>query len=148
MNLETKIMQDIKQAMLAKDVLKLEVCRSIKSAILIAKTSKKLEVLSEEKELEILQKLLKQRKEAEKIYIKQSRLDLAKHENSQANIISNYLPTPYTRDELEQLIDDFMKELDIHSKQDMGKLISIVMGRVKGRADGRSVSEVVKEKLK
>jgi len=147
MNLETKIMQDIKQAMLAKDVLKLEVCRSIKSAILIEKTSKKLELLTEEKELAILQKLLKQRKESEKIYITQSRLDLAQHEKNQASIISNYLPTPYTKDELEQLIDDLMKELNINSKQDMGKLISIAMEKVKGRADGRSVSEVVKDKL-
>ena len=147
MDLETKIMQDIKEAMLAKDVLKLEVCRSIKSAILIAKTEKTMEVLSEEKELEILQKLLKQRKESERIYTTQSRLDLAKHEKSQANIISKYLPIPYTKNELEQLVDALIKELNIYSKQEMGKLISAVMEKVKGRADGRSVSDVVKEKL-
>ena len=148
MNLETKIMQDIKEAMLAKDTLKLEVYRSIKSAILLAKTEKKSELLTQEKELEILQKLLKQRRESEKIYTTQLRLDLANHEKNQADIILKYLPTPYTKDQLEGIIDILIKELNISSKQEIGKLISAVMQKAKGRADGKSISQLVKEKIR
>jgi uncharacterized protein YqeY len=147
MKLEEKIMNDIKSAMLSKDTLKLEVCRSIKSAILLAKTEKKSQELTELKEIEILQKLFKQRQESQKIYLEQKRTDLAQHEENQATIIKEYLPQPYTPEELEHLINSLMTELGIASKQDMGKLISAVMSKAKGRADGRTISDSVKKKL-
>ncbi len=147
MGLEKKIMNDIKHAMLNKDTLKLEVCRSIKSAILLKKTEKNTQDLSEEKELEILQKLLKQCRESEKIYHEQSRLDLAKHEQNQGDIIATYLPVPYTKDELEVVVDSLMKDLGINSKKEMGKLISAVMNKAKGRSDGKTISKLVNEKL-
>lgn len=147
MGLEEKIMIDIKNAMLAKDALRLSVYRAIKSALLLVKTEKKSQTLSEDKEIEILQKMLKQRKESEAIYIEQSRPELAKHERDQSDIISEYLPKPYTREELTKLIDSLMVELGISSKKDMGKLISIAIQRSRGRADGRAVSEIVKSKF-
>ena len=147
MGLEEKIMTDIKSAMLAKDALRLSVCRAIKSELLLIKTEKKSQTLSEDKEIEILQKLLKQRQESEAIYIEQSRLDLAKYENEQSNIISEYLPKPYTKEELNQLIDSLIIELGISSKKEMGKLISATIQRAKGRANGRFVSEIVKSKF-
>ena len=147
MSLEKKIMNDIKDAMLAKDTLKLDVCRSIKSAILIIKTQKSSVDLSEEKEIEILQKLLKQRKESESIYKDQGRVDLAKNEKSQADIISTYLPQPYSMDELLNLVDQLMSETGFNSKKDMGKLISLVIQQSKGRADGKMISDCVKEKM-
>ncbi len=147
MSLEKKITDDIKAAMLSKDSLKLEVCRSIKSAILLTKTEKASIDLDELKEIEILQKLLKQREDAYKIYHEQERNDLATHEQSQAKIIRSYLPTPYTIDELEGLIDSLMKNLSINSKQDMGRLISAVIKEAKGRANGRTVSDLIKNKL-
>ena len=147
MSLETQIMQDIKEAMLSKNSLKLEVFRSIKSAILLVKTERGAEDLTEEKEIEILQKLLKQRKESQKIYNEQNRLDLAKYEANQASIISQYLPEPYTLEELEELIMGLIEELNISSKQEMGKLMSAVMNKAKGRADGKTISNIVKEKL-
>ena len=147
MSLEQKIMADIKVAMVAKDSLRLEVLRSIKSAILLVKTDKNSSDLDEDKEVQILQKLLKQRKESCEIYLKQNRLDLASHEKNQASIISNYLPTPYSDLELQDLVNNIMKENNLYNKSDMGQLISLVMKNVKGRADGKSVSEVVKQKL-
>ena len=147
MSLEQKIMADIKAAMIAKDSLRLEVLRSIKSAILLVKTDKNSSDLDEDKEVQILQKLLKQRKESCEIYLKQNRLDLASHEKNQASIISNYLPTPYSNIELQELVNNIMKENNLYNKSDMGQLISLVMKNVKGRADGKSVSEVVKQKL-
>ncbi len=147
MSLEKKIMNDIKEAMLAKNNLRLNVCRAIKSEILIVKTQKKSQDLSNDKELEILQKLLKQRKESERIYQNQNRLDLANDEKNQANIIAEYLPKPYTQDELIKLVDELINELGISSKQEMGKLIAEVMRRSKGRADGKTISDCVKERL-
>ena len=147
MGLEQKIMHDLKNAMLNKDNLKLEVCRAIKSAILIVKTDKTSQELTELKEIEILQKLLKQRKESQKIYLEKGREDLAEHEDNQANIIATYLPKPYTNQELELLIDSLIAELKINSKKDMGKLIAAVMNKAQGRADGRTISDFVKQKL-
>ncbi|MAQ70489.1 MAG: glutamyl-tRNA amidotransferase [Flavobacteriales bacterium] len=147
MSLETRIMEDIKSAMLSKDTLRLEVCRSIKSAILLLKTGRDSEDLTEEKEIEILQKLLKQRQDSAKIYLEQKRLDLAKHEEGQARIISSYLPTPYSHKELEELIDLLMVELNINSMKDMGRLIASAISRAKGRSDGKTISTIVKKKL-
>tara|TARA_B100000902_G_C27109829_1_gene812988 strand:+ start:104 stop:550 length:447 start_codon:yes stop_codon:yes gene_type:complete len=147
MNLEQKIMQDIKASMLAKDSLKLEVCRSIKSAIILAKSEKGFDKITKEKEIEILQKLYKQRKESYAIYVNQKRLDLAEHEDSQAKIISTYLPAPYTLNELEELINAIMQELDLFSKKDMGILMKTIVHRVQGRADGKTISTILSDKL-
>ena len=147
MSLEKKISQNIKEAMLTKNTVRLEVCRAIKAAILLAKTEKGLDVLDSGKELQILQKLFKQRNESKKIYLTQNRLDLAKNEEDQALIISEYLPKPYTEKELEDLIDKEMLDLGFTSKKDMGKLISIIMQKSQGRADGQTISSIIKNKL-
>ncbi len=147
MSLEKKISQDIKEAMLTKNTVRLEVCRAIKAAILLAKTEKGLDVLDSGKELQILQKLFKQRNESKKIYLTQNRVDLAKNEEDQALIISEYLPKPYTEKELEDLIDKEMLDLGITSKKDMGRLISIIMQKSQGRADGQTISSIIKNKL-
>ena len=147
MNLEQKIINDIKASMLAKDSLKLEVLRAIKSEILILKTNKNSMSLTPEKEILLLQKLLKQRNEAQKIYHEQGRNDLSEHEKNQANIIKNYLPDPYSPQEIEDLVDSVIKELNATSKQDMGRVMSLVIQRAKGRADGRAFSECIKNKL-
>ena len=147
MSLEQKIMNDIKSAMIAKDVLKLEVLRAIKSEILLLKTNKDSAVLTEEKEIILLQKLLKQRGEAQIIYQEQGRSDLAEHEKNQSEVIRSYLPSPYSMQEIEILVDSVIKELDAVSKQDMGRVMSVVVQRAKGRADGRTLSSCIKGKL-
>ena len=147
MSLEKKIMIDIKDAMLSKNQLKLEVCRSIKSAIILAKTKKGSKDITESIELDILQKLLKQRRESSKIYYDQKRLDLAKQEQDQAKIIEHYLPEPYSLEELENLILTVMEELGVDSKKHMGRVIAEVMSRAKGRSDGKTISQLVSNKL-
>ena len=147
MSLEKTIMNDIKSAMLAKDVLKLEVLRAIKSEILLLNTNKDSSSLTKEKEIVLLQKLLKQRSEAQKIYNQQGRNDLAEYEKNQSDIIKIYLPTPYTAQEIESLVDSVIKELDAVSKQDMGQVMSVAIQRAKGRADGKALSNCIKEKL-
>ena len=113
MNLEDKIMHDIKNAMLNKDSLKLDVCSAIKSAILLAKTEKGSQVLTDVKEMEILQKLYKQRQESCQIYLTQKRKDLADQEQEQAKIIKEYLPNPYSQEELEEIIDNEIKTIPV-----------------------------------
>ena len=147
MSLEKKIMNDIKSAMIAKNALKLEVLRAIKSEILLLKTSKDSSSLTEEKEILLLQKLLKQRSESQKIYDEKGRHDLAEHEKRQAKFIKSYLPNPYSSQEIEFLVDSVIKELDAVSKKDMGRVMSVVMQRAKGRADGKTLSDCIKQKL-
>tara|TARA_B100000073_G_C23512845_1_gene484565 strand:+ start:201 stop:650 length:450 start_codon:yes stop_codon:yes gene_type:complete len=147
MNLEKQIIADIKEAMLSKNVVRLEVCRAIKAAILIEKTNKVGGILNEEKELQILQKLLKQRRESEKIYNDQFRSDLAKNEKDQADIIASYLPSQYSDIELENIIDNLIKELNISSKKDMGRLMSAIIKKVQGKADGKKIATIVQQKL-
>ena len=147
MNLEKQIIADIKEAMLSKNVVRLEVCRAIKAAILIEKTNKVGVILNEEKELQILQKLLKQRRESEKIYNDQFRSDLAKNEKDQADIIASYLPSQYSDIELENIIDNLIKELNISSKKDMGRLMSAIIKKVQGKADGKKIATIVQQKL-
>ena len=147
MNLEKKIITDIKEAMLSKNVVRLEVCRAIKAAILLEKTNKSGMILNEEKELQILQKLLKQRRESEKIYNDQSRSDLAKNEKDQADILESYLPSQYNDTELENIIDNLIKELNISSKKDMGRLMSAIIKKVQGKADGKKIATIVQQKL-
>ena len=148
MNLEKKIKNDIRLAMLAKDKLKLEVCRSIKSAILITKTEKNGGEINHEKEIKILHKLLKQRNESAKIYSSQDRGDLAKHEQMQADIIQEYLPKKMSNEELNQIIDDVISSTGLSSKKDMGRLMSEVTKKCLGSADGKTISSILISKLK
>ena len=147
MKLEIKISQDIKDAMLNKDSIKLEVCRSIKSAILIAKSAKGNLELDQEKEIEIIQKILKQTKESEKIYREKSRIDLADHEKKQSDIISKYLPKQFSEIEIKELVLDVMDALNMNSKKDMGLIIQEVMKRAKGRTEGKIVARIVQQNL-
>ena len=147
MGLELKITNDIKLAMLAKNRDKLEVCRSIKAAIILSKTERGTDEISDKKGIDILQKLLKQRQYSEKIFLEQGRQDLANNERIQANIISLYLPNPFSIDELESLVDSIMLDNNINSMSDMGKLISETLKFSQGRATGKSISEIVKKKL-
>lgn len=148
MNLDKKIKNDIKSAMLAKDKLRLEVCRSIKSAILILKTEKNGGEINHEKEVKILQKLLKQRIESAKIFSSQARDDLAKHEQMQADIIQEYLPEKLSIEDLDNIIDSVISSTGLSSKKDMGRLMLEVTKKCLGSADGKTISSILLSKLK
>jgi uncharacterized protein YqeY len=123
MSLEDKINADIKVAMLAKDKDKLEALRAVKSAVLLAKSEKIGVELSEEIELKLLQKLVKQRRDAAEIYKQQSRSDLADSELFQANVIEYYLPDQLSPDEVRVVLKQIASEIGVASIKDMGKLI-------------------------
>jgi uncharacterized protein len=148
MSLELKINEEIKQAMLAKNKELLEALRAVKSALLLAKSEKGGDgVVSEDAEIKILQKLVKQRRETAEIYAAQNRKDLADAEIFQADVIQKYLPEQMSDEELTQIIKDIISETGATSVKDMGKVMGLAAKKLAGKADNKTVSEKVKQLL-
>jgi uncharacterized protein YqeY len=148
MSLQTEIMGAMKTAMKSKDQLALEALRAVKSAILLAQTASggKAE-LSEAEELKILQKLVKQRKDSAAIYLEQDRKDLAEPELAQAEVISQFLPEALTEEEIEKVVVMTIDDIGAEGMKDMGKVMGIVNKELAGRADGKTISTIVKQHL-
>ena len=148
MALEQQLTSEIKNAMRAKDSLRLEALRAVKSAILLAKTqSCAAEELSEAQEIQLLQKLVKQRKDSAAIFTEQNRADLAEPEKAQAAIISEFLPQQLTAAEVEAIVADIIAETGASSMKDMGRVMGLANQKMAGQADGKTISTVVKQKL-
>lgn len=145
-----KLNEELKHAMKSKDSLKLESLRAIKSAIILFKTSSnfKDEDLSIDQEVKLLQRLVKQRKESANIYRNQNRLDLAELEESQASIIQSFLPKQISLDEIEKIVIKIIEDIKAESMRDMGKVMGIANKKLSGKADGKTISDIVKNKLK
>jgi|DewCreStandDraft_4_1066084.scaffolds.fasta_scaffold62680_2 hypothetical protein len=149
MSLEIKINNDIKEAMLAKDRDKLEALRAIKAALLLIKTGKDTATseIPEELELQTLQKLIKQRKEAAETYKSQNRIDLYDVEMFQIGIIEKYLPEQLSHDEIENIVKNIISETGASGIKDMGKVMGIASKTLTGKADNKIVAEIVKKLL-
>jgi len=148
MSLTTQIDQDIKSAMLAKQADRLRGLRAIKSALLLAKTEKgAAEELTQDGEIKVLQKLAKQRKESADIYKTQNRDDLYQIEIDELAVIEEYLPQQMSRFEVEGYLQELINRLGVTSVQEMGKVMGAANKELSGRADGKTVSEVVKQLL-
>ncbi|POY38326.1 glutamyl-tRNA amidotransferase [Solitalea longa] len=148
MSLLEKIDQDIKKAMLAKEEATLRGLRSIKAALLVAKTEKgAAEVLSEDTEVKVLQKQAKQRKESVDIYLAQNRADLAKIEQEELDVIEGYLPKQLSEEEVEAIVKQIIAESGASGMKDMGKVMGLSTKELAGKADGKIVSSVVKKLL-
>ncbi|MFC6102991.1 GatB/YqeY domain-containing protein [Olivibacter domesticus] len=148
MSLENTINQDIKSAMLAKDEPRLRGLRAIKSALLLAKTEKGAsEILNQDAEIKVLQKLVKQRKESAEIYQQQNRQDLYQIEKEEQDVIETYLPKQLGREEITERIQTIIGQLGASGMKDMGRVMGQANKELAGTADGRTVSEIVKELL-
>jgi uncharacterized protein len=146
--LQQKIDQDIKTSMLAKDNVSLIGLRAIKAALLIAKTEKGApDILTDEAELKVLQKLVKQRKESAEIYQAQNRLDLYQIEMDELKVIEAYLPQQMDREDILKHVKDAIARSGATNMKDMGKVMGLVNKELTGKADGKTISEVVKELL-
>ncbi|MDP4265991.1 MAG: GatB/YqeY domain-containing protein [Bacteroidota bacterium] len=146
MSLEEKINTDIKSAMLAKEKEKLEALRAIKSAILLAKTEKQgLEELPQEAEVKLLQKLVKQRRESAEIYKSQNRTDLYETESFQASVIEQYLPAQLSEQEINDIVVGLIKQIGATSIKDMGKIMGLAASKLAGKADNKTISEIIKK---
>ena len=146
--LQQKIDQEIKQAMLSKNEARLRGLRAIKAAILLAKSEKGAsEVLSEDAEVKVLQKLAKQRKESADIYKTQNREDLYTIEIEELKVIEEFLPQQMSREEIVAYVKELISRTGASSVKDMGKVMGLASKELAGRADGKTISEVVKELL-
>ncbi len=148
MPLENKINEEIKAAMLAKKEADLRALRAIKSAILLAKTADGQQGdLTPEDETKLLQKLAKQRKDSIEIFTKQNREDLAKKEIEELDVIQRFLPAPLSEEELKEELKKIIANLGISSAAEMGKVMGVASKQLAGKADGKTISAVVKSLL-
>lgn len=148
MNLEQKIMTELKTAMLAKDEAGLRSLRAIKAAILLVKTAVggKGE-LKEEDETRLLQKLIKQRKDSLDIFQQQNRPDLAQKEQEEIAVIEKFLPKQLSAQELKEALIKIITQSGASSSADLGKVMAIATKQFAGKADGKTVSALAKELL-
>jgi uncharacterized protein len=148
MSLEEKINADIKTAMLAKEKDKLEALRAIKSAVLLAKTAGGVAAeINEAEENKLLQKLVKQRKDAAEIYVSQARQDMADVELFQSSVIEKYLPQQLSEEEIKIELNKIIIETGATSAKEIGKVMGLATQRLAGKADGKIISQLVKTLL-
>lgn len=143
-----QVNEDIKSAMKNREEGRLRGLRGIKSALLLAKTEKgAADELTPEKEMQVLQKLVKQRKESLDIYTQQNRKDLADAEAEEIAVIEQYLPKQMEAAELRSVLTDIIKRSGASGPQDMGKVMGLATKELAGKADGKMISQLVKEIL-
>jgi uncharacterized protein YqeY len=148
MSLEEKINNHIKAAMLAKDKVRLEALRAVKSAILLAKTEKGGgEGLTPDAEAKLLQKQVKQRKESAEIYTQQNRPELAEKELAEAAVIEEYLPKMLSDDELTAEVKKIIAQVGAKSPSEMGKVMGVASKTLAGKAEGKAIADKVKSLL-
>jgi uncharacterized protein YqeY len=145
--LEEKIQNEIAAAMKAKNGVRLSALRSVKAAILNEKSNGAHHELTDADVVTIIQKLVKQRKEAADIYVEAGRAELAEKENSEREVLEEFVPKQLTEDEIKENVRSIIAETGAASMKDMGKVMGLATQRMKGVADGRAISAVVKELL-
>ncbi|CAM3297638.1 GatB/YqeY domain-containing protein [Zobellia roscoffensis] len=147
MGLQQKVMEQMKAAMKAKDTVALESLRAIKSALLMAQTSGTDEELTEDDEIQLVQKLVKQRKDSATIFKDQGREDLAEPELAQIAVLEQFLPEQLTEEEIEKVVVQTIDATGASGVKDMGKVMGMVSKELAGQADGKTISAIVKKKL-
>lgn len=148
MSLQQQVMEEIKTAMKAKDKVALESLRAIKSALLLMQTETgSAAEISEEEEIQLVQKLVKQRRDSAAIFIEQGRNDLAEPELAQVAVIEKFLPEQLSEEEIEKVVLQTIASVGADGMKDMGKVMSIVSKELAGQADGKTISMIVKKKL-
>lgn len=148
MSLQKEVMNKMKEAMKSKDTVALTALRALKSAFMLAKTEAGVvEELTEEQEVKIIQKQVKQRKDSAAIFLKQDRNDLAEPELAEAKVLEQFLPEALSEEEIENVVLEVIKATGAAGMKDMGKVMGIVSGKIGGQADGKTISTIVRAKL-
>lgn len=148
MSLETQVMNEMKEAMKAKDEAGLRGLRAIKAEIIKAKTEPGAGgEVSADGELKLLQKLVKQRRDSLEIYVQQNREDLAKKEREEIAIIEKFLPKQLSEDEIKAALAEIITQTGASTPADMGKVMGVATKQLAGKADGKIISGLVKELL-
>ena len=147
MSIQELINQDIKQAMLAKNVDKLAALRSVKSAFLLEASKDGRDQINDEIALKIISKLVKQRKDSAQIYNQQKRSDLEKDELEQLKHLEHYLPKQLSEEEVRDILNKIISDQGAQSMKDMGKVMSVASKKLAGLAEGKLISDLVRKKL-
>ena len=148
MSLSTQIMDEIKNAMRAKDTIALEALRAVKSELLLAQTATgSAAEISEEDEIKILQRLVKMRKDSAGIFTTQNRPDLAEPELAQIAIIEKFLPAQLSEAEIEVIISKIIAETGASGIASMGKVMGLASAQIRGKGEGKTISAIVKKLL-
>ena len=148
MGILANLTDEIKTAMRAKDSLKLEALRAIKSAVMLEQTSAGgSDTLSDEQEIKLVQKLVKQRKDSAQIFRDQNRPDLAEPEEAQAEVIAQFLPEQLSEEEITAIIQAIIEKTGAVGMKDMGKVMGMASKEMAGKADGKTISTIVKAQL-
>ncbi len=148
MSLEKLVMEQLKAAMKSKDIIALQALRAVKSAILLAKTENgAANELTEDQEMKILQKQVKQRKDSAVIFLEQGRQDLADPELVEAKVIEQFLPEALSEEEIEKVVVAIIEKVGAAGMKDMGKVMGMVSKELAGQADGKTISTLVKKNL-
>ncbi|MBL7692276.1 MAG: GatB/YqeY domain-containing protein [Flavipsychrobacter sp.] len=148
MSLEARVMDELKNAMRAKDEAALRTLRAIKAAIIIEKTAEGASgEINEATETKMLQKLAKQRRDSLDIFAKQNREDLASKEREELAIIEKFLPQQMNADELKAEVSAIIAQVGAKTPADMGKVMGVASKQLAGKADGKAISEMVKQLL-
>ena len=147
MSLQDQITEQLKVAMKAKDTVALESLRAIKSAILLAQTQAAAKDLNSDDEIKLVQKLVKQRKDSAEIFRQQGRVDLAEPEEAQIKIIEQFLPEQLDEDAIAAQIDIIIASTGAAGMKDMGKVMGMASKEMTGKADGKTISSIVRQKL-
>ncbi|MDC3154020.1 GatB/YqeY domain-containing protein [Bacteroidota bacterium] len=147
MSIQEKINNEIKLSMKEKNVDKLAALRSVKSAMLLELTKDGKTNMSDEIAIQIISKLVKQRKESASIFKSKNRVDLEKEELAQIKYLVVYLPKQLSEDEIEERIKVKLNEIDNVSLKDMGRMMGLLMKEFSGKADGKMISMILKKKL-
>jgi uncharacterized protein YqeY len=142
-----RINEDLKMAMKNKDAVALRGIRAIKAALLLLKTDASVTEITEEDEIKLLQKLAKQRRESIDVFTKQNRLELANTEEEELKIIETYLPAQLEKEEIENIVRTLISENGANSMSDIGKIMPLALKALSGKADGKTISEIVKKLL-
>jgi len=147
MTLEERVMTEMKAAMREKNAVALSALRAIKSAILRFKTDQPGVDFTPDEELKLLTKIKKQLSDSIEVYTTQGRDDLAEEEQGQLAVVEQFLPQPLSTEELEAVLREIIAETGASEPRDMGKVMGIASSRLMGRADGKTISTVVKSLL-
>ncbi len=148
MSLEVKIQTALKEAMKAKDAAAMRTLRAVKTAITMQKTEKGAsEILSKEQEAKILQKMVKQRKDALDIFEKENRGDLAEKEQEEIVVLKNFLPKQLSLEEVEHELRSLIESTGKSGKNDMGPLMGLANKKLAGVSDGKTIASVLKNLL-
>lgn len=148
MSLQQQVMNKMKEAMKSKDTIALQALRAVKSAFLLAKTASGVpKELTNEQEIKIIQKQVKQRKDSAAVFLQQGREDLATPELAEVAILEEFLPTALSEEEITDFVNATITDINAQGMKDMGKVMGVVQSKIGAQADGKLISSIVKKQL-